>query len=127
MWSKPMIRVGIDAVEVSRIRNLCQRYGEQFLRRLFTPNEIAYARAARGDRCFERLSARFAAKEALVKAADRSLPFTAIEVSQTSSGRPIVSCSLIEGNIEISLSHTKSVAFACVLLEEATSSPRPVE
>ena len=73
MWSKPMIRVGIDAVEVSRIRSLCQRYGEQFLRRLFTPNEIAYARAARGDRCFERLSACFAVKEALVKAAGRSL------------------------------------------------------
>ena len=122
-----MIRVGIDAVEVSRIKDLYRRYGERCLQRLFTPNEVSYARAARGDRSFERLAARFAVKEALIKAAGRPLPFSAIEVSQTPDGRPIVTCSLIEGNIEISLSHTKSLAFACVLLEEATSSPRPVQ
>ena len=120
-----MVRVGIDAVEVSRIKALCQRYGERVLRRLFTPEEIGYARSARGDRCFERLAARFAVKEALVKAAGRSLPFTAIEVSQAPSGRPIACCPLIEGNIEISLTHTESLAVACVLLEEATSSLRP--
>jgi len=122
-----MIRVGIDAVEVSRIKDLYRRYGDRCLKRLFTPTEVSYARAARGDRCFERLAARFAIKEALIKAAGRSLPFTAIEVRQTPKGRPIVICSLIEGNIEISLSHTKSLALACVLLEETTSSPRPLQ
>ena len=117
-----MIKVGIDAVEVSRIKDLYQRYGERCLTRLFTPKEITYARAARGDRCFERLAARFAVKEALIKAIDRPLPFTAIEVSQAPNGRPILSCSLIAGNVEISLSHTRGLALACVLLEEATSS-----
>lgn len=117
-----MIKVGIDAVEVARIKDLYERYGERFLARLYTSKEIAYARAARGDRRFERLAARFAIKEALIKAAGRPITFTAIEVSHTSSGRPRVACDLIEGMIEASLSHTRRLAIACVLLEKATTS-----
>jgi len=117
-----MINVGIDAVEVQRMKDLYTRYGERALSRLFTPGEIARARAARGDRCFERLAARFAVKEALVKAVGHSLPFTKIEVKNAPSGRPLVSCSLVKGNIKASLSHTERLAIACVLLEEPTSS-----
>jgi len=57
-----MTRVGIDLVEVDRIKALCQRFGERFLNRIFTEEEIAYAYAARGNRRFERLAARFASR-----------------------------------------------------------------
>jgi len=122
-----MIRVGIDAVDVSRIKSLHQRYGERFLKRLYTPRESSYALAAHEDRCFERLAACFAAKEALIKAAGCPLAFTAIEVSHSLTGRPHITCALIEGKIEASLSHTRRLAIACVLLERATSSPRPAQ
>jgi len=121
-----MTRVGIDAVEVARIEALCQRYGQRFLERLFTPEEIAYATSARGNRRFERLAARFAAKEALIKAAGRPLPHTSIEVSRAPSGRPTIRCRAVAGEITASLSHTEKLAVACVLLEEeATSFSRP--
>jgi holo-[acyl-carrier protein] synthase len=121
-----MTRVGIDAVDVARIEGLCRRYGARFLARLFTPGEIAYALSARGNRRFERLAARFAAKEALVKAAGHAVSYTAIEVVRTASGSPVVRCAAIEGDITASLSHTERLAVACVLIvddeREATSS-----
>jgi holo-[acyl-carrier protein] synthase len=112
-----MTRIGIDLVEVSRIKALYERHGERFLNRLFTEREIIYSLAARGDRQFERLAARFAAKEALIKAAGHSLPFRSIEVSHRTGGRPTISCSAVQGKIEASLSHTRRLAIACVLLE----------
>lgn len=120
-----MTRVGIDAIEVERIKDLVSRYGERFLRRVYTPEEVRYAWSSRGERRFERLAARFAAKEALIKAAGRFLPYAAIEVHHETTGRPLVRCALIEGRIEASLSHTRRLAVACVLLEETTSSGRP--
>ncbi len=118
-----MSRIGIDAVDVARIKWLCHRHGGRLLERLFTPGEIAYAQSARGNRRFERLAVRFAAKEALIKAVGRRLPYTTIEVSREPSGRPVVSCAAVAGQITASLSHTEGLAVACVLLEgEATSS-----
>ena len=61
------LRVGIDLVQVSRITESLERFGERFLRRIFTPDEIAYATAAPALTS-ERLAARFAAKEATIKA-----------------------------------------------------------
>lgn len=61
------LRVGIDLVQISRITESVERFGERFLRRVFTDGEIAYATAAPG-RASERLAARFAAKEATMKA-----------------------------------------------------------
>ena len=116
-----MTKVGIDLVEVDRIKALCQRFGGRFLRRLFTEEEIAYAYAAQGNRRFERLAARFALKEALVKALGHSVPFSTIVVSHSPEGRIRLSCGRVEGKIEASLSHTKRLAVACVVLEETIS------
>ena len=120
-----MTRVGIDVVDVDRIEALYRRFGERFLERLYTPTEVAYAEAACGSRRFERLAARFAAKEALIKASGRPLPYRAIEVTSAPGGRPLVRCALVDGQIQASLSHTERLAVACVILEETTSSPRP--
>ncbi len=61
------VRVGIDTVEVSGIAASLQAFGERFVTRLFTPQEIATCGRSAGQR-LERLAARFAAKEAALKA-----------------------------------------------------------
>ncbi len=113
-----MTRIGIDIVEVQRIKDMVEHYGQRFLNRLFTQGEINYALSASSDLRFERLAARFAAKEALIKAVGYSLPFHSIEVNHTASGRPKITCSIISGKIEASLSHTEKLAIACVLFEK---------
>lgn len=72
--SVPQIRagsvfVGLDLVDVRRIRESVDRFGERFVERVFTPEEMACARLGT-DWCAERLAARFAAKEAAIKAFD---------------------------------------------------------
>jgi holo-[acyl-carrier protein] synthase len=114
-----MSKVGIDLVPVARIKAAYERYGDRFLNRLYTSNEVDYALAARGDRRFERLAARFAAKEALVKAVGHALPYRSIEVSHAPGGAPVVTCALVKRRITASLSHTRELAVACILLDEA--------
>ena len=81
------LRVGIDLVQVSRIAGSIEAFGERFLQRIFTPDEIAYAR----DRT-ERLAARFAAKEATKKALELDgVGWSEIEVVRRPSG----ACELI--------------------------------
>lgn len=58
--------IGVDIVEVARIQTALDRFGDRFLRRLFTPAEISYCHAR--ARPAESLAARFAAKEAFAKA-----------------------------------------------------------
>jgi holo-[acyl-carrier protein] synthase len=69
MPSQVGLRVGIDVVQISRVAESLERFGERFMRRLFTADEIAYANQA-PRLVAERLAARFAAKEAALKAFD---------------------------------------------------------
>ncbi len=112
-----MTRVGIDIVDVERIKRLHERHGDRFLRRVFTATEIEYALSAREDRRYERLAARFAAKEAVIKALGYAVPLRTIEVQNAASGRPLVRCKFVDGKIEASLSHTDRLAIAYVLIE----------
>jgi holo-[acyl-carrier protein] synthase len=61
-----IIAIGIDATEIDRVRDLVERYGDRFLRRVFTDEEIAYCLGHRDPA--PSLAARFAAKEAGMKA-----------------------------------------------------------
>ena len=61
------VRVGFDIVQISDIAQSLERFGAAFERKLFTPDEIAYAHAGTGVAA-QRLAARFAAKEAVIKA-----------------------------------------------------------
>ncbi|MEM6314067.1 MAG: holo-ACP synthase, partial [Planctomycetota bacterium] len=58
---------GIDIVEVARVRGLLEKHGRRFEQRCFTAAEVAYANR-RPKRAAEHLAARFAAKEAVLKA-----------------------------------------------------------
>jgi holo-[acyl-carrier protein] synthase len=83
--------VGIDLVMVSRVEASLSRFGERFLRRVFTDREIAYATSSPGATA-ERLAARFAAKEAAIKAiglptAGVGFGWRDIEVAREDSGK----------------------------------------
>lgn len=82
------VRVGLDLVEISRIQESVDRFGDRFLRRLFSDGEIAYA-LSRPARSAEHLAARFAAKEAAIKAfslAEAGLAWREIEVQRSEDG-----------------------------------------
>lgn len=118
--------IGIDLVRIDRMKEVVEKWGEKFLNRVFTVNEINY--------CYEKkdpylsLSVRFAAKEALIKAigARVTIPMTDIEVINHDSGMPAIkTCGRLEGffkdssihQVHLSLSHEKDYGIACVVLE----------
>ena len=81
-----MLTTGVDFVEIDRIAGVLQRYGERFLRRIFTPGEIAYCRGRAPN-----LAARFAAKEAVMKSLGtgfRGVGWRDVEVVRALSGAP---------------------------------------
>lgn len=113
-----MARIGVDLVEIARIEGLRERWGQRFLERIFTNRELSYALSKR--RAPEHLAARFAAKEALIKAHGLPSPWKEIEVSKTTSGEPRFSKlpgGLKPERVQLSLAHTASLAIAIVLIE----------
>ena len=81
-----MLTTGVDIVEIERVAGVLARYGDRFLRRVFTPEEIAYCRGRAPN-----LAARFAAKEAVMKALGtgfRGVGWRDVEVVRAPSGRP---------------------------------------
>jgi holo-[acyl-carrier protein] synthase len=119
-----MIGIGIDAVEVDRFRRVLQRT-PRVVERLFSGDELEYARRRRDPT--ERLAARFAAKEAVMKALGVGLgafAFRDVEVLSEPSGRPGLRVSggaarLAEqrgvSGWRLSLTHTASTAEAVVV------------
>ncbi len=119
------LRVGIDLVQVSRVAESLQRFGDRFLRRVFTEGEISYATADPAQMA-ERLAARFAAKEATLKAlslADR-MTWRDVEVRRDAAGGCAVALSggaareaARSGTVElaVSLSHEGDYAAAVVV------------
>jgi len=81
-------RVGIDIVQVSRIEESLRQFGDRFMSRLYSAAEIAYAKSA-PPLTTRRLAARFAAKEATLKAlqlTDRGIDWRELEVSRSPTG-----------------------------------------
>lgn len=123
-----ILGTGIDLAEVARIREAVDKYGRRFLERVFTPAEIAYVE--RKANRYERYAARFAAKEAGMKALGtgwrRGVRWQDFEVRNQPSGRPAL---LLHGvaaeyarqlgveRIHLSLTHTETMAQAFVILE----------
>jgi holo-[acyl-carrier protein] synthase len=125
------VTIGADIVEVARVRRLIEKY-ERAERRLFTKTEIDYCRARRN--WHEHMAARFAAKEAVLKALGTGLGpgmrWTDVEVVNEENGRPLVRLSgevaAFAGRegveqLELSLSHTSELALAQALAVRAES------
>jgi holo-[acyl-carrier protein] synthase len=119
--------IGIDIVKINRLKTAVEKWGDKFLRRIFTENEKTY--------CYERkepylsLAVRFAAKEALIKAigSEVYIPLTDIEILNFENGKPLIKA---KGKLDIffreksiqnchlSLSHEREFGIACVVLEK---------
>jgi holo-[acyl-carrier protein] synthase len=121
---------GIDVCEVDRIQTAIRSsYGRRFVERVFTQLEVAYAESKANK--FERYAARFAAKEAGMKALGTGwrggLSWRDLEVANLPSGRPTLRLSgkaaeiaerLGVRQISLSLTHTAAQAVAVVILEK---------
>lgn len=124
-----ILGTGIDVAEVHRVRRAIERHGRRFLKRVFTAAEIAYVeRKANRD---ERYAARFAAKEAGMKALGLGwkggLSWRDFEVINLTSGQPTlrlhgaaarIAAQRGVRRISLSLTHTATVAMALVILED---------
>ena len=119
---------GLDVAEVDRIRAAIERFGRRFIERVYTPAEIAYVE--RKANRFERYAARFAAKEAGMKAIGtgwrHGVRWRDFEVANLPSGKPTL---LLHGvaagfaerlgvkSVSLSITHTAAVAVAFVIME----------
>lgn len=104
-------------VAVARVERLSARWGERFLRKIFTPTELEAALPRR--RRHEHLAALIAAKEALIKAHGEFIPWREIEVGHLASGKPRFTRlppELKDRQVELSLSHAAGLAIAVVLV-----------
>ena len=117
--------MGVDIVEIERIAKTLARFGQRFLQRVFTEEEIAYCQGKP-----ERLAARFAAKEAVAKALGVGIFWHTgvfwrdVEVTRDHHGKPGIllhggaqkrACLEKLGGWALSLSHSQAYAVAMVV------------
>ena len=113
-----MTGIGVDIEEVGRFRKLPYKDNQSFYKQIFTPNEIRYC-LSKAD-FYQHVAARFAAKEAVIKALGDSSVYRAkgIEIINDKKGKPLVNrqTSNVKRQFLISLSHTKEYAIAVALV-----------
>ena len=117
-----MLTTGVDIIEIDRIQRVVDRWGERFLKRIYTTEEISYCRGRA-----QNLAARFAAKEATMKALGtgvRGVSWKDIEVVRNKAGAPSIrldgralhrSEMLGVKELSLSISHSKEYAVAFVV------------
>ena len=123
------LKTGIDIIEVNRIQENIEKYGEKFLNRIYTNNEINYCESKKTQK-FQSYAGRFAAKEAVFKALSEFLDnkfeieWKDIEVINDKNGRPSVNfygilteIITLKNNIDVSISHIKDIAIASAIIK----------
>jgi holo-[acyl-carrier protein] synthase len=113
-----ILGTGVDITEVRRLRQAVEKWGDGFLRRIFTQKELENAKT-RGS-LYQHLAGRFAAKEAVFKAfGDARLNWKEVETLNGKEGKP--SCNILNSkgrkvNVHISISHVKNYAVASAVI-----------
>ncbi len=123
-----IVGLGVDIAEIDRVEKAIMRHERAFLERVFTPGEIQYCERHKNK--FERYAARFAAKEAAMKALGtgwrRGVRWRDIEVKNEPSGKPALhlhgkagehATRLGANRFVVSITHSGNLAFAQVILE----------
>lgn len=123
-----IVGLGLDIAEIDRIEAAITRHGQAFINRLFTPAEAEYCE--RHQNRYERYAARFAAKEAAMKALGtgwrHGIRWRDIEVAREASGKPTLRLSGVARefaermgvrNISLSITHSGNLALAEVIFE----------
>ena len=130
-----LIGTGVDLIEIERIALSIERYGDRFLRRIYTDHEIEYCSRKRGSA--ESFAARFAAKEAGAKALgtgiSRGVTWNEFQVEREPGGRPtlpqlrgraaLLATELGVRTISLSLTHTATLALASVMIRRLAYQP----
>lgn len=121
-----IVGIGVDVVEIYRMTKVINEWGNTFLEKVFTDNELRYAQSRKNF--VQHLAARFAAKEAFAKAISTGWSGTFrwkdVEVSNDKSGKPKISLSgklkeqFSGNNVHISLSHSENVVIAFAVIEK---------
>jgi len=124
-----IVGTGVDLAEVPRIRASIERFGSKFIQRIYTPSEIAYVE--RKANRYERYAARFAAKEAGMKAIGtgwrHGVTWQDFEVANLPSGKPtlllhgvaaVIAGKLGVRNVSLSITHTVELGMAHIILED---------
>jgi len=120
--------IGIDVIEIDRIREAVEKYGEKFLEKVYTPHEIKYC-SRRNHYRIPELAVRFAAKEAYSKAVgtgisgfgrnNHGVKWTDVSVVNDKLGKPQLSINgTISEKVYVSLSHSRDFAIANVYVEK---------
>lgn len=118
------IRTGVDIIEIERIKQSIEETDGKFCERVYTQKEIEYCESKKTQK-YQHYAARFAAKEAVLKAISQFLDskfdieWTDIEILNDENGRPYVNLLKENINIEdidISISHCKTYAVASVVV-----------
>ncbi|WP_317891061.1 holo-ACP synthase [Edaphobacter bradus] len=130
MRAAMVLGLGSDLIEINRIAESMERFGDRFLHRVFTEEEIAYCQRKK-KHAAESFAARFAAKEAGAKALgtgiSRGIGWREIEVRRESGERPTLHLSgraaaraaaMGVRHIQLTLTHGRDVAMAVVLVED---------
>jgi holo-[acyl-carrier protein] synthase len=119
------LRVGVDLIEIARVRQALERYGESFTRRCFTDAERAYCDSKPNPP--QHYAGRFAAKEAVGKALGSGVHFTWKEIEIRGRPKPGVHLSgktaawarrVGAGRIELSMTHSRELAAAVAVIAE---------
>ncbi|MEY2852536.1 MAG: holo-ACP synthase [Verrucomicrobiota bacterium] len=127
MNTERLLGLGMDLVEIDRIEDSLNKFGERFLQRIFHPSEVAYAQGQ--ARPATHLAARFAAKEAASKAfgtgIGKVLPWLGMEIGRHSSGEPFLRFHAAGADLAktrgvsrvlVTLTHTRTHSAATVAL-----------
>ncbi|MGD0965419.1 MAG: holo-ACP synthase [Candidatus Acidiferrales bacterium] len=123
-----IVGLGLDIAEIDRIEGVMTRHGTAFIERIYTPREAAYCEKHKNK--YERYAARFAAKEAAMKALGTGwrlgVRWRDIEVTNAPSGKPALNLTgvarqLADGlgvqDISLSITHSGNLALAQVIFE----------
>ncbi len=119
-----ILGIGVDIIEIDRIKDSVDKFGDKFLNKIYTKSELAYSLSKASK--FQHLAARFAAKEAVYKALTtgwhEKATWQDIEISNEPNGMPIVTLkgklrSFLsnKNSLKISMSHSRDYV-ACVAI-----------
>ena len=113
-----ILGTGVDITEVNRIKKAAEKWGEAFLNRVFTDEELLNAKTRAS--LYQHLAGRFAAKEAVFKAlGDAALNWKDLEILNDREGKPFCKFLNAKGkgkNVVVSISHVKNYAVANAII-----------
>jgi holo-[acyl-carrier protein] synthase len=123
-----IVGLGVDLIEIERVKKAHLKHGQRFIDRLFTPSEAKYCLRKKDP--YPSLAGRFAAKEAVIKAFSHGFggrwKWTHIEVAREFSGKPVLKLhGIMEKlrtqrkitNVHLTIAHSKRDATAIVIFE----------